>query len=134
VPKEKKVDEDGFETYPDWIVVNYSTQHEKAPDERVRAVINVALICETKVKRNKASLARSASATTNNGHLNDDDLPPTADRNDLLSKITYVAFINPGGWAPANVLRAVYKREYPRFVKRFTQYVTDKTAKLPILF
>ena len=31
VPKEKKVDQDGYETYPDWIVVNYSTEHEKAP-------------------------------------------------------------------------------------------------------
>ena len=42
--------------------------------------------------------------------------------------------VNPGGWVPANVLRAVYKREYPKFVKNFTQYVINKTAKKPILF
>lgn len=42
--------------------------------------------------------------------------------------------VNPGGWAPASVLRAVYKREYPKFLKRFTQYVKDQTEKKPIMF
>ena len=42
--------------------------------------------------------------------------------------------VNPGGWAPASVLRAVYKREYPKFVKRFTQYVKDTTESKPIMF
>ena len=37
-----------------------------------------------------------------------------------------------GGWAPASVLRAVYKREYPRFLKRFTQYVDEKCKSKPI--
>lgn len=40
--------------------------------------------------------------------------------------------VNPGGWAPASVLRAVYKREYPKFLKRFTAYVIEKTKNLPI--
>lgn len=42
--------------------------------------------------------------------------------------------VNPGGWAPASVLRAVAKREYPKFLKRFTSYVQEKTAGNPILF
>lgn len=42
--------------------------------------------------------------------------------------------VNPGGWAPASVLRAVAKREYPKFLKRFTSYVQEKTAGKPILF
>lgn len=45
-----------------------------------------------------------------------------------------VATVNPGGWAPASVLRAVAKREYPKFLKRFTSYVQEKTAGKPILF
>lgn len=45
-----------------------------------------------------------------------------------------VAAVNPGGWAPASVLRAVAKREYPKFLKRFTSYVQEKTAGKPILF
>ena len=49
-------------------------------------------------------------------------------------RITYCSVVNPGGWAPATVLRAVYKREYPRFLKRFTQYVIDKTKSREILW
>ena len=42
--------------------------------------------------------------------------------------------VNPGGWAPASVLRALYKREYPKFLKRFTQYVQDAQESKPIMF
>ena len=49
-----------------------------------------------------------------------------ASRDNLTTKITYCSVVNPGGWAPASVLRAVYKREYPRFLKRFTHYVDEK--------
>ncbi len=49
-------------------------------------------------------------------------------------KIRCLVAVNPGGWAPASVLRAVARREYPKFLKRFTSYVQDKTAGEPILF
>jgi hypothetical protein len=52
----------------------------------------------------------------------------------IINLFLFKKKVNPGGWVPANALRTVYKREYPKFLKRFTQYVTDKTAKLPILF
>lgn len=42
--------------------------------------------------------------------------------------------VNPGGWAPASVLRAIAKREYPKFLKRFTSYVQEKTSGEAILF
>lgn len=42
--------------------------------------------------------------------------------------------VNPGGWAPASVLRAVYKREYPKFLKRFTAYVINQTKDKPVMF
>lgn len=42
--------------------------------------------------------------------------------------------VNPGGWAPASALRAVYKREYPKFLKRFTGYVIDQCKDKPIMF
>ncbi|XP_051279632.1 ceramide transfer protein isoform X1 [Dicentrarchus labrax] len=105
------------ENDPDtWLVCNFSVEHDKAlPTNRcVRAKINVAMICQTLVS------------------------PPEGDkeisRDNILCKITYVANVNPGGWAPASVLRAVAKREYPKFLKRFTSYVQDKTAGKPILF
>ncbi|KAI9521571.1 Ceramide transfer protein [Dissostichus eleginoides] len=105
------------ENDPDtWLVCNFSVDHNDAqPTNRcVRAKINVALICQTLVS------------------------PPEGDkeisRDNILCKITYVANVNPGGWAPASVLRAVAKREYPKFLKRFTSYVQEKTAGKPILF
>lgn len=53
-----------------------------------------------------------------------------------LLKPTFLCLliVNPGGWAPASVLRAVAKREYPKFLKRFTSYVQEKTLGKAILF
>uniref|UniRef100_A0A8D3ED92 Ceramide transfer protein n=1 Tax=Scophthalmus maximus TaxID=52904 RepID=A0A8D3ED92_SCOMX len=106
------------ENDPDtWLVCNFSVDHDKAQvslGRCVRAKINIAMICQTLVS------------------------PPEGDkeisRDNILCKITYVANVNPGGWAPASVLRAVAKREYPKFLKRFTSYVQEKTASKPILF
>ncbi|XP_006626775.1 ceramide transfer protein isoform X2 [Lepisosteus oculatus] len=105
------------ENDPDtWIVCNFSVDHNNVPltNRCVRAKINIAMICQTLVS------------------------PPEGDkeisRDNILCKITYVANVNPGGWAPASVLRAVAKREYPKFLKRFTSYVQEKTAGKPILF
>ncbi|XP_056146452.1 ceramide transfer protein-like [Lampris incognitus] len=105
------------ENDPDtWLVCNFSVDHNDAePTTKcVRAKINIALICQTLVS------------------------PPEGDkelsRDNILCKITYVANVNPGGWAPASVLRAVAKREYPKFLKRFSSFVQEKTAGKPILF
>ncbi|XP_035620055.1 ceramide transfer protein-like isoform X2 [Oncorhynchus keta] len=105
------------ESDPDtWLVCNFSVDHNNAqPTNRcVRAKINVAMICQTLV-----------SPPEGNKEIS---------RDNILCKITYVANVNPGGWAPASVLRAVAKREYPKFLKRFTGYVQEKTSGKPILF
>ena len=52
----------------------------------------------------------------------------------LISLSPFVCPVNPGGWAPASVLRALYKREYPKFLKRFTGYVQDAQEGKPIMF
>ncbi|KAG1957030.1 ceramide transfer protein isoform X2 [Pimephales promelas] len=105
------------ENDPDtWLVCNFSVDHDSYPPSArcIRAKINVAMICQTLVS------------------------PPEGDkditRENILCKITYVANVNPGGWAPASVLRAVAKREYPKFLKRFTTYVQEKTSDEAILF
>ncbi|XP_062828407.1 ceramide transfer protein isoform X6 [Anolis carolinensis] len=99
-----------------WIVCNFSVEHDNAPlnNRCVRAKINIAMICQTLVSPPEGNKKIS--------------------RDNILCKITYVANVNPGGWAPASVLRAVAKREYPKFLKRFTSYVQEKTAGKPILF
>uniref|UniRef100_A0A8C6X6X6 Ceramide transfer protein n=1 Tax=Naja naja TaxID=35670 RepID=A0A8C6X6X6_NAJNA len=99
-----------------WIVCNFSVEHDSVPTNNrcVRAKINIAMICQTLVSPPEGNKKIS--------------------RDNILCKITYVANVNPGGWAPASVLRAVAKREYPKFLKRFTSYVQDKTAGKSILF
>lgn len=52
----------------------------------------------------------------------------------LINRKLYFFIVNPGGWAPAAALRAVYKREYPKFLKKFTHYVYEQCKNKPILF
>ncbi|XP_059620704.1 ceramide transfer protein-like isoform X1 [Phlebotomus argentipes] len=100
-----------------WIVCNHSTEHETYPPANtgkcVRIYLTVILYCQTYV------------GEAVNGKVS---------RKDLSCKITYCSVVNPGGWAPATVLRAVYKKEYPKFLKRFTQYVVDQCKNKPIMF
>jgi collagen type IV alpha-3-binding protein len=101
-----------------WIVCNNSTEHENAPEKNngkyIRVFLTVSMVCQTVIDPPK-----------NGGEIT---------RDNLTCKITYCSVVNPGGWAPASVLRAVYKREYPKFLKRFTHYVHDKCKKKPIMF
>jgi len=98
-----------------WIVCNKSCEHPAAPLGQggcLRVDLTVCFLCQTVIRK---------GGSKNN-------------REDLSCRITYCSVVNPGGWAPATVLRAVYKREYPRFLKRFTQYVIDKTKSREILW
>jgi len=98
-----------------WIVCNKSCEHPAAPLGQggcLRVDLTVCFLCQTVVRKGGSR----------------------ANREDLSCRITYCSVVNPGGWAPATVLRAVYKREYPRFLKRFTQYVIDKTKTRDILW
>ncbi|EFX89333.1 hypothetical protein DAPPUDRAFT_40354 [Daphnia pulex] len=100
-----------------WIACNHSTEHHEAPSNEgkmVRVSLTVCLVCQTSIEPPA------------------DGGPVTRDH--LTCKITYCSVVNPGGWVPTSALRAVYKREYPKFLKRFTQYVKDRCDKQPILF
>ncbi|NXA28581.1 C43BP protein, partial [Ibidorhyncha struthersii] len=111
-----------------WIVCNFSVEHDSAP-------VSSRKCCNTSCKG-----------------INSADycfLLLQKELQEYKLKFSFLAFsrfavfqclasclllVNPGGWAPASVLRAVAKREYPKFLKRFTSYVQEKTAGKPILF
>lgn len=98
-----------------WIVVNFSVDEPDVPlCSRTRARVHVSLLCQTEIINHKRGEPIS--------------------RENLKCQIVYQSYVNPGGWVPASVLRAVYKREYPRFVKRFSQYVIDQSKDKPILY
>lgn len=101
-----------------WIVCNNSTERNGYPPNTgkcIRIFLTVILVCQTNLTPGK----------TKNDNLT---------RDDLTCKITYCSVVNPGGWAPASALRAIYKREYPKFLKRFTHYVIDQCKDKPIMF
>nr|CAD7592544.1 unnamed protein product [Timema genevievae] len=112
VPNDK--DQDGQDI---WIVCNHSTDDPDFPANTgkcVRVYLTVCLVCQTFIDPPKDG----AKIT----------------RENLTCKISYCSVVNPGGWAPASVLRAVYKREYPKFLKRFTAYVIEQCKDKPINF
>ena len=107
---------DGSQAYDTWMVCNFSVEHPEANAVPgcVRAMIEIALICQTHI-----------TPPLDGGAIT---------RDCLRCDIVYVATVNPGGWVPAAALRTIYKREYLKFLRRFTTYVKDKTQSKEILF
>ncbi|XP_053615047.1 ceramide transfer protein isoform X2 [Plodia interpunctella] len=93
-------------------VTNHSTPNPQYPSNTgacIRLFVTVCLACRSSFPPGEA---------------------PT--RDNVTTSIAYCSTVNPGGWAPAGVLRAVYKREYPKFLKRFTNYVVDQCRGKPL--
>ncbi|VDP08421.1 unnamed protein product [Soboliphyme baturini] len=101
-----------------YVVCNHDTVTSKVPvssvnSKTIRVGLTIAMVCQTFFTEKLVNgFPRS--------------------RDSLVCKITYVSQVNPGGWAPSSALRAVYKREYPKFLKRFTNYVLQKIDKTEI--
>ncbi|KAL1115010.1 hypothetical protein AAG570_007833 [Ranatra chinensis] len=110
------VDQNDHDAHDIWAVVNHSTQLPQfsKSGKCVRVTLTVCLYCQTLITPPKHGAKVS--------------------RDDITCKITYCSVVNPGGWVPASALRAVYKREYPKFLKRFTNYVITQTCDKDILF
>lgn len=104
-----------------YIVCNHDMERPDVPLSHktcLRVGLTIAMVCQTVLHRPMANKGQICELT----------------RDDISCKIIYVAQVNPGGWAPSSVLRVVYKREYPKFLKRFTQYVEQKVRGKPITF
>uniref|UniRef100_A0A183ACD3 START domain-containing protein n=1 Tax=Echinostoma caproni TaxID=27848 RepID=A0A183ACD3_9TREM len=99
-----------------WMVVNMSTDYlaDKVPPSTsptIRLGLDVILYCQT-------VLAPVADKTSTRNLFS---------RDRLRTRLVYIANINPGGWVPAAGLRTLARREYPRFLKRFSAYVQEQT-------
>ncbi|XP_058940888.2 ceramide transfer protein-like [Pocillopora verrucosa] len=96
-----------------WIVCNNSMEHQDAPMNKfVRASIVVGLYCQTFIEPR----AEGEKLT----------------RDHVTCKITYTANVNPGGWAPPSVVRAVSKREYPKFLRKISSFCQNACKDKPI--
>ncbi|XP_065059472.1 ceramide transfer protein-like [Rhopilema esculentum] len=91
-----------------WMVTNWATDHDDAPANKyVRAVARVTMFCQTFVRPGVNT--------------------KTLNRENMFCKLTYTAQVNPGGWAPPSAVRAVSKREYPKFLRKFSGFVQEVT-------
>ncbi|CAH8429275.1 unnamed protein product [Schistosoma rodhaini] len=117
-----------------WMVVNMSTNYlsDKIPPSSsptIRLGLEVVLYCQTEVTSSSSSSSSSETSVTSSSS---NDLSKLS-RNQLCTRLIYMANINPGGWVPASGLRSLAQREYPRFLKRFSTYVKEQTHnKLPL--
>ncbi|XP_045452383.1 ceramide transfer protein [Melitaea cinxia] len=96
-----------------YAVTNHSTVNDDYPSNTgacIRLFVTVCLACRTSWPAGEAP-----------------------SRANITTSIAYCSTVNPGGWAPAGVLRAVYKREYPKFLKRFTNYVVEQCRGKPLV-
>lgn len=140
----RKVVENGDKTaHDEWLVCNHSiemSEHPANTGKCVRIFLTVILFCQTYI--DPAVIASGRKPTRNDltckitycseGMENCDCLYQKCS-NGKLTDFIHLISVNPGGWAPASVLRAVYKKEYPKFLKRFTDYVIEQCKNKPIL-
>jgi collagen type IV alpha-3-binding protein len=103
-----------------WIVCNRSIDHPSFPINQngcIRLDMTIIMVGDTVVSDDAKD--KDVGCIT---------------RDEVTCKVTYCSVINPGGWLPAPALRTVYKREFPRFLKNFSTYITNKTASKPIMW
>uniref|UniRef100_A0AC34FZH8 START domain-containing protein n=1 Tax=Panagrolaimus sp. ES5 TaxID=591445 RepID=A0AC34FZH8_9BILA len=101
-----------------WIVCNHNIDRDDVPltnSSCVRVGLKIAMLCQTVLVPNARS--KTLKELT---------------RNDISVRIFYVASVHPGGWLPSAALRQVYKKEYPKFLRRFSAYVEDKVKGRPL--
>lgn len=98
-----------------YIVCNTDVQRPDVPlgsSSAVRVGLTVSMICETIVK--------------------DPHVDRKLTRDDVKCNIIYVSQVHPGGWVPTAALRHVYKKEYPKFLRTFTEFVKKNVKGKPI--
>lgn len=107
---------DELQLHDIWMVCNNSLERpEISVESCVRIKLTVSLVCETYIPAGTVDIK-------------------SLRRDQLTCKLIYSSTINPGGWAPASLLRPLYRREYPRFLDSFSNYVISATKTKPIAF
>jgi collagen type IV alpha-3-binding protein len=89
-----------------WVTVSESVSHEAAVSGK----------CVVRTDGHIALIARSTGDT----------------RETVRTYVEYVASVNPGGWAPPAVVRAVSKREYPKILRKLGEECRRENEGKPL--
>eukprot|EP00040_Diaphanoeca_grandis_P002845 m.22868 g.22868 ORF g.22868 m.22868 type:complete len:647 (+) comp13987_c0_seq2:396-2336(+) len=97
-----------------WCAHGSTVEHESRPIRPgcIRIIAKCALFATTVVKEGTG--------------------PPT--RDNVSAKIAYFAQINPGGWAPSNVVAAVSRREFPKTLRNLAKHALIYHKDKPLDF
>eukprot|EP00055_Hartaetosiga_balthica_P008179 m.29491 g.29491 ORF g.29491 m.29491 type:complete len:847 (-) comp6159_c0_seq1:353-2893(-) len=98
-----------------WAVQNTSVEHADASSNKyVRLTGNILMYATTEYP---------------------DNIPISKlTRAEIGARITFLAYLHPGGWAPVSVVKAVSRREFPKFLKNLEQHSLKHVNSLPIDF
>uniref|UniRef100_A0A914DYQ1 START domain-containing protein n=1 Tax=Acrobeloides nanus TaxID=290746 RepID=A0A914DYQ1_9BILA len=78
----------------------------------VRAGARVIMLCQTVIEKQKTN--------------------PKISRDNVRCNIIYMAQLSSGGYVPIAPMEALYRREFPRFLKNFTEKIQNKTQGKPL--
>ncbi|VDM36347.1 unnamed protein product [Hydatigera taeniaeformis] len=146
-PVDEAVTAAGLVVLDTWMVVNYSTKYgeERLPPSAktpsfIRLVVDVEMFCQTLWRPPTPDF--DMSSLPNVEQLQ--SLSPEEQmarweaagvkREALQCRLLYASQINPGGWAPAAVVRTMARREYPHFLRRISEFVVGHTAEKALKF
>uniref|UniRef100_A0A0X3P0E3 Collagen type IV alpha-3-binding protein n=1 Tax=Schistocephalus solidus TaxID=70667 RepID=A0A0X3P0E3_SCHSO len=118
-----------------WMVCNYSTKYgeDRIPASAsplIRIEVDVELFCQTvwtppaEMQEELASLDLTQLSEAEF----DEFVRSRVDRSTVRCRLLYASQINPGGWAPAAIVRTMAKREYPHFLQRISSFVISHTT------
>lgn len=116
---EGEEDEDEDEIPLDWITVNFSVfdmEDEIPCGKCVRAKINGSMLCRTRIRSKDGSTELFLKNLTQEQKNN-------LTRDQLKTTVVYQSYVDAGGWVPSAGVRALAKKEYPRFVRKFSDFV-----------
>lgn len=123
---EEEEDEDAL--LLDWITTNFSVpdlDDDYPCGKCVRAKVNGSMVCRTKVR----------SKNNNQEVIVPSDLAlDEVKRDQIRTTVVYQSYVDAGGWVPAAGVRVLAKKEYPRFVRKFSKFVWDQNKDRPIRF
>lgn len=121
VPKNKSHEEEEEEEQVslDWITVNFSVfdmEDDLPCGKCVRAKINGSMLCRTKIRSKDGATELLLENLTPEQKNN-------LTRDQLRTTVVYQSYVDAGGWVPAAGVRALAKKEYPKFVRKFSDFV-----------
>lgn len=146
-PEDISVTAEGLVILDTWMVVNYSTKYgeDRLPPSAkspslIRLEVDVEMFCQTlwcppTPDFDVSSLPdpeKLQSLSRDEQQARWEALGVT--RDSVRCRLLYASKINPGGWAPAAVVRTMARREYPHFLQRISNFVLAHTAGTAPMF